>query len=172
MPRTFQVSDSVVVDAPPERIYVQISDPTQMGRWSPENGGATTGGDWSDGARVGSVFDGRNQRFGVRWTTRCVVTAADAGERFAFRVEAIGRRRPKLRAPIATWEYRFEPVDEGRRTRVTETWTDDRRRWPDALANLFDRVATRGSVFADFQRGNIRHTLTALKTDMESPAAR
>lgn len=171
MPRTFQVSDSVVVDAPAETIYAQVSDPTQMGRWSPENRGATLAGDWADGARVGTVFDGHNERFGVGWTTRCVVMAADPGERFAFRVAAIGRHRPKLRAPVATWEYRFEPVDDGRRTRVTETWTDDRRRWPDVLANLFDRVVTKGSVFADFQRGNIRRTLAALKSAMESPTA-
>ena len=171
MPRTFEVSDSVVIDAPARRIYEQVSDPRRMGRWSPENQGATLAGDWAGGARVGAVFDGRNKRAGVRWTTRCVVTAADPGERFAFRVEAIGRRRPTLRAPIATWEYRFEPVDGGG-TRVTESWTDDRRRWPDVLANAFDRVATRGSVFADFQRGNIRRTLTALKAAMDTPAAR
>ncbi|MFD3647908.1 SRPBCC family protein [Streptomyces cyaneofuscatus] len=164
MPRTMSVADSIVIDAPSAHVYEQISDPTAMGRWSPENRGATVKGE-RRGAYVGMVFEGRNKRGAVSWTTRCTVTAADPGERFAFRVHAIGVRRPRLPGPIATWEYRFEAVDGG--TRVTETWTDDRRSWPDFLANGFDRVATRGKTFGQFQRGNIRTTLERLKAAVE-----
>ncbi|MEW5542549.1 SRPBCC family protein [Streptomyces cyaneofuscatus] len=164
MPRTMSVADSIVIDAPPAHVYEQLSDPTSMGRWSPENRGATVRGE-RRGAYVGMVFEGRNKRGAVSWTTRCTVTAADPGERFAFRVHAIGVRRPRLPGPIATWEYRFEAVDGG--TRVTETWTDDRRSWPDFLANGFDRVATRGKTFGQFQRGNIRKTLERLKAAVE-----
>ncbi|MER6188357.1 SRPBCC family protein [Streptomyces cyaneofuscatus] len=164
MPRTMSVADSIVIDAPPAHVYEQLSDPTAMGRWSPENRGATVEGE-RRGAYVGMVFEGRNKRGAVSWTTRCTVTAADPGERFAFRVHAIGVRRPRLPGPIATWEYRFEAVDGG--TRVTETWTDDRRSWPDFLANGFDRVATRGKTFGQFQRGNIRTTLERLKAAVE-----
>ncbi|MEU0920310.1 SRPBCC family protein [Streptomyces cyaneofuscatus] len=164
MPRTMSVADSIVIDAPPAHVYEQLSDPTSMGRWSPENRGATVRGE-RRGAYVGMVFEGRNKRGAVSWTTRCTVTAADPGERFAFRVHAIGVRRPRLPGPIATWEYRFEAVDGG--TRVTETWTDDRRSWPDFLANGFDRVATRGKAFGQFQRGNIRKTLERLKAAVE-----
>ncbi len=71
-----------------------------------------------------------------------------------------------LPGPIATWEYRFEPEAGG--TRVTETWTDDRRRWPDAVANAFDRAATGGKTFAQFQVGNIRTTLKRLKEALET----
>lgn len=160
MPRTMSVSDSTVVSAAPSAVYAQVSDPTAMGRWSPENRGARVLGEHRD-TYVGMVFEGRNRRGRMGWTTRCTVTAADPGERFAFRVHAIGARRPRLPGAIATWEYRFEAVDGG--TRVTETWTDDRRAWPDFLANAFDRAATRGHTFADFQRGNIRTTLQRLK---------
>ena len=73
---------------------------------------------------------------------------------------------PRLPAPIATWEYRFEQV--GAVTRVTETWTDDRRSWPDVVANSFDAVATGGKTFAEFQRGNIRRTLDRLKRETEA----
>ncbi|MGW7521069.1 SRPBCC family protein [Streptomyces sp. NPDC054796] len=185
MARTFSVSGSVVIAAEASAIYDQVSDPRRMGEWSPENLGATlrdaggsadtsgvSGGDGGAVVRTGTVFDGRNKRGAFRWTTRCTVTAAEPGTRFAFRVHAIGLRRPRLPGPIATWEYRFEPAEGG--TRVTETWTDDRRRWPDALANAFDRVATRGHTFADFQRGNIRRTLDNLKAAMErtGPGAR
>ncbi|NEE48629.1 SRPBCC family protein, partial [Streptomyces sp. SID8455] len=63
-----------------------------------------------------------------------------------------------------------EAVDGG--TRVTETWTDDRRSWPDFVANAFDRVATGGKTFAQFQRGNIRTTLKRLKAAVEEDNAR
>lgn len=166
MTRTMSVSDSTVVSVAPSAVYAQLSDPTAMGRWSPENRGAKVLGERRE-AHVGMVFEGRNKRGRMSWTTRCTVTAADPGERFAFRVHAIGGRRPVLPGAIATWEYRFEEVDGG--TLVTETWTDDRRGWPDLLANAFDRAATRGHTFADFQRGNIRTTLQRLKAALEAP---
>lgn len=165
MPRTMSVSDSILIDAAPSTVYAQLSDPTAMGRWSPENRGATVLGE-RRAAYVGMVFEGRNKRGSFRWTTKCTVVAADPGERFAFRVHAIGARRPRLPGAIATWEYRFQAVDGS--TRVTETWTDNRRAWPDLLANAFDRIATRGHTFAQFQRGNIRTTLERLKQAVES----
>ncbi|MFD4367739.1 SRPBCC family protein [Rhodococcus sp. NPDC058521] len=168
MPRTLTVSDSIVVNTDPATMYAHISDPTRMGNWSPENTGATVldgGGD----THVGMTFEGHNKRGGFGWTTRCVVTAADPGERFAFEVRAIGVKKPRLTAPIATWEYRFEQVEGG--TEVTETWTDDRRSWPDLAANIFDKIVTRGKVFADFQRKNIEITLRNLKREMEKPSA-
>ncbi|WP_326654354.1 MULTISPECIES: SRPBCC family protein [unclassified Streptomyces] len=167
MARTFTVSDSIVIDADASTIYRQVSNPSLMGRWSPENCGATVRDD-GEQAYVGMVFDGSNKRGALRWTTRCTVTAADPAERFAFRVHAIGKRRPVVPGRIASWEYRFEVVDGG--TLVTETWTDDRRSWPDFLAHAFDKAATRGQRFADFQRGNIRTTLRNLKTAMEQTA--
>ncbi|MFH8612877.1 SRPBCC family protein [Streptomyces sp. NPDC018029] len=170
MARTFTVSRSIVVQAPPTAVYEQLSRPARMGRWSPENLGATVPGP-DEPARVGLVFDGHNRRGAVRWTTRCTVTAADPGNRFAFRVHAIGLKRPRLRAPIATWEYRFEEADAevagAAATRVTETWTDDRRSWPDPVANVFDRIATGGHTFAAFQVRNIDRTLHNLKKELE-----
>ncbi len=165
MPRTFTVSDSIVVEVGPADVYRHVSDPARMGDWSPENLGATVHGGPGE-TRVGMVFDGRNKRGAFRWTTRCTVTAVEKDRLFRFRVHAIGVRRPRIPGPIATWEYRFEPVPEG--TRVTETWTDDRRSWPDFAAHAFDRVATRGHTFAEFQRRNIRTTLRNLKQVLES----
>ncbi|MBT2487201.1 SRPBCC family protein [Streptomyces sp. ISL-96] len=168
MARTFSVSDSVSIAASPSLVYQHVCDPALMGRWSPENLGATLC-DPQGPAVVGTVFDGHNKRGSLRWTTRCTVTAAEPDKLFRFRVHAIGLKQPRLRGPIATWEYRFEPTAEG--TRVTETWTDDRRSWPDFVANLFDKAATRGSSFADFQRTNIRITLRNLKAALEAPSA-
>ena len=55
----------------------------------------------------------------------------------------------------------FEPVAGG--TKVTETWTDDRTKWPDALALVFDKIVTSGKKFPQFQRRNIRKTLENLQ---------
>jgi hypothetical protein len=167
MGRTTTVSDSIVVDADPAVLYERISDPTVMGTWSPENRGATVDEAREGGAYVGMNFVGRNKRGGTKWVTRCVVTAADPGERFAFRVVAIGVKTPKLKGKNASWEYRFEKVDGG--TKVTETWHDDRP-WPDFVATAFDKVVTRGSKFADFQRRNIATTLKNIKSEVEGSA--
>jgi hypothetical protein len=177
MSRTFTVARSIVVAAAPSAVYEQVSRPARMGRWSPENLGATVPGGEDEPARVGLVFEGHNKRGAFRWTTRCTVTEAEPGRGFAFRVHAIGLRNPRLKAPIATWRYRFEEVTDGRggngpATKVTETWTDDRRSWPDLVANAFDRIATGGRTFAVFQARNIDRTLHNLKRDFEDAQGR
>jgi uncharacterized protein YndB with AHSA1/START domain len=171
MTRTMTVSDSVDIDAAADELYSLISDPTRMGQWSPENRGATLLNPAEDGtAFVGMTFEGRNARGRTRWTTRCTVTAAEPGRRFAFWVHTIGVRKPRVRAANASWEYRFEPTAEGGTT-ITETWTDDRTAWPDAVAAVFDRVVTSGKTFPEFQRVNIRTTLDALKRVVEDDPA-
>jgi uncharacterized protein YndB with AHSA1/START domain len=157
------VSDEVVVEASPGSLYELLSDPGEMRRWSPENTGATPA---SPGPlTVGASFRGTNRRGPLRWTTECVVTAADPGERFAFRVTRWGVGDRLVRVANASWEYRLAALPEG--TRVTEIWTDDRP-WPDAVAAVVDRVVTGGRTFAEFQRQNIRTTLDRLKADVEN----
>ncbi|MFJ9718391.1 SRPBCC family protein [Streptomyces sp. NPDC101213] len=165
MARILTVSRDIVVDVPPAAVYDAVSRPADMGRWSPENLGTSRRTPVGP-AVVGTSFEGLNKRGGFRWVTRCTVTAAEPGRRFAFRVHAIGIRRPRLRGPIATWEYRLEPAGDG--TRVTESWTDDRRAWPDAVAHAFDRTVTGGRTFAEFQVRNIEITLRNLKRELEA----
>lgn len=165
MRRDMQVSDSIVIEATAQTIYDQVADPTQMSRWSPENTGATTS---STGRtlEVGEIFDGSNKRGRFRWNTECVVRAAERERRFSFDVRKIGAGKPLLPGRIALWEYTFEAVDGG--TLVTETWTDLRTGWPDWAASIFDKTATGGRLFCDFQRRNIRRTLAAMKADFEN----
>lgn len=165
MSRTFTVARSIEIGASAERLYAMVSDVSRMGEWSPENRGSTP---LSDGPLVpGTSFEGRNRRGRATWMTRCTVTAAEPGSRFAFRVHRIGVSRPRIEGPNASWEYRFEPL-RGGGTRVTETWTDDRRSWPDPLARIFDAVVTGGGTFADFQQKNIDRTLANLKQVAEA----
>lgn len=158
------VSGSVDIAAGRQTIWEQVADPAQMSRWSPENTGAPVGAGKPLG--VGDVFQGTNKRGSARWTTSCTVTVADPGRAFAFDVVAIGVRTPRLRSRIATWTYTF--ADVGGQTKVTETWTDLRTGWPDWVAAAFDKVATGGSLFSEFQRRNIARTLKNLKADFES----
>ena len=165
MPRTMTVQDSIVVDADPMTIYRLVADPSQMPRWSPENVAGDVPEPGSP-ATVGTVFVGSNKRGRARWQTRCRVTASDPGERFTFDVFQFGVGTPFVTVRIATWDYAFEAVDGG--TKVTETWTDGRRGWPDSVANFFDKFATGGRTFAEFQRRNIVKTLANMKADLES----
>ena len=162
MQRQRTVSDSVTIAVAPMAAWAAVADVTQMGRWSPENTGATRPS--SGPVAVGDSFVGSNRRGRATWVTECTVTAADPGERVAFRVHRIGARRPRVPARIATWDYRFEAVEGG--TKVTETWIDDRR-WPDRVASVVDKVLTGGQLFADHQRRNIRRTLDRLKAELE-----
>ncbi|MCW2783771.1 MAG: hypothetical protein JWP74_288 [Marmoricola sp.] len=159
------VSDSVDVALAPEAVWAQVADPAQMPRWSPENTGAPVGTPGTP-LGAGAVFHGTNKRGAARWTTSCTVTTSEPGRSFGFDVLAIGVKKPRLRGAIANWTYTFEPAGSG--TKVTETWTDLRRSWPDWAAAAFDKVATRGSLFSEFQRRNIAKTLGNLKADLEA----
>ncbi len=164
--RPMTVSDRVVIDADPMTVYARVSDPRQTRDWSPENTGARY--DSGEELAVGATFVGSNKRGRAKWVTRCRVTHAEPGRRFAFRVEQIGLRTPRLSAPISIWDYRLVKVHGG--TEVTETWTDLRRRWPDAVARAFDYVATGGKTFAQFNARNIAGTLRNLKSTIEAAA--
>lgn len=164
MSREMKVSDSVEVPGvTPAEVYALVSDPTHMARWSPENTGAQVE-QGSGSLTVRDVFVGTNKRGGTRWQTRCKVVAADPGERFAFDVVGWGLKSPLLKVSIARWEYTFEATGGG--TKVTETWHDARRRWPDAIANAVDSKLTGGRSFAAFQKRNIAKTLEALRADL------
>jgi hypothetical protein len=164
MTREMTVADSIWIDVAPEVAYDAVSDVTQMGRWSPENTGATVERA-AAAAYVGMRFVGSNKRGPARWQTRCTVAAADRGERFAFDVGRWGIAPLLLPISVARWTYDFVPRDGG--TVVTETWHDGRTRWPHLTVRVFDPVATGRASFADFQRANIARTLRNLKRELE-----
>jgi len=100
---------TVQVAAPPERLWALLSDVTNAGRWSPECTGCEWEGDGPHAPVVGAEFKGHNRHGFMRWTTHCVVVAAEEPSHFAFQVKESGMR----------WGYRFEPDGEGG-TRLTE----------------------------------------------------
>jgi len=166
--RPMTVSDSIIIAAAPGDLYDAVSDVRQMGRWSPENMGAVVLGPPTTEAYVGMRFIGDNTRGPMSWRTKCEVTDADPGRRFAFRVYRYGYLIPPvLPIDVASWAYDFESLGEDN-TRVTETWQDDRALWPDVVADTFDRFATGGRTFREFQLKNIRRTLANLKKEFDA----
>lgn len=163
--RQWSVSRSTTVKVAPEQAYSLISDPTRTGEWSPENTGASLRESAQGALREGDEFDGTNKRGPFRWITRCTVTHAVPGRRFRFKVRRWGVGRPLLRVPVATWDFELEPTDGG--TRITETWTDDRRAWPDSLCRIVDPMLTGQRSFADFNARNIESSLKRMKKQLE-----
>jgi len=131
-------------------------DVVRWGRFSPECTGATVLA--QDGPlRPGSRFSGHNRRGPVRrWTTHCVVTAADPGRRFTFDSSAIG-------LAIATWSYHVEPLDGGAGTRLTQTWQDNRGRLMRGIAVIVSGIRDR----ATHNRASMRTTLQRLREHLE-----
>lgn len=145
----------VSIDASPDEVYRVVSDPTAMvglaeevykARWL---GGATE-------AAVGAWFSGSNRNGWHRWITHALVTEAQPGRRFAYRV------RTPFFVPISRWEYDITPVGAGCRVAVTN-WLRVPR-WFVPMAILITGEPDR----AGTNRANIATTLRRLKAHVES----
>lgn len=152
-PPVRELSRSVCVDAPPERVFDLVSDLPGMGRFSPEN----AGGRWLGGATgpaVGAGFRGQNRRGLHRWSTRVTVTRCEPGRAFAFSVSSVG-------LPVADWAYDIVPEGDG--CRLTETWHDRRGGLITAAGRLVSGVADRSGFTAE----SIERTLAEVKRAAE-----
>ena len=96
---------SVHIRAPATTVYRLIADPIRMAEWSPECVRCrwTVG---SDRAQVGARFRGTSRNGRRRWTTSSTITDMRPAELFAWEVTY-------FRQPVARWEYRIEPTDDG-----------------------------------------------------------
>lgn len=144
--------ESIVIDAPPDRVFALVSDLPRMGEWSPECTRVT----WTAGtttAAVGARFIGHNRAGAIRWLTQGEVIEASPGERFTFRIH-FGP------IPIALWTYTLTPT--GGSCEVAESWTDQR---PMTVRPVFRWI------FGDRNKRNqhgIRTTLARLKAAAEA----
>ena len=152
-----QDSQSVVIEAPMERIYELVADLPRMGDWSPECRQV----EWLDGSTgpaEGATFIGHNQggpRGLMKWSRRGRVLTANPGREFAFVTEEGGREGTE-------WRYRLEPVEGG--TRVTESYSVS---WILAWARIVDVPTNRAGEL----RLALRHTLEQLKRAAEATAS-
>jgi hypothetical protein len=147
-------SVSLRIAAPAAHLYDIVSDPSGMGRLSPECvGGAWIGG--ATGPAVGATFKGRNKRGIARWSTKNRVVEADPGKAFAFETQQSGVR----------WTYRFEPDGDG--TLVTESRAEFKDR--PLIAKAFAAVLLGGvDDHEDELRAGMLATLERLKAVAEA----
>jgi len=157
MAEPMNLSESIMVAAPPEAVWDLVADVTRMGEWSPETtaawwlGGATT-------AALGARFKGRNKRGRMRWATTCEVTAANRASRFSFvRVSRIDNG--------TDWTFTMEPRDDG--TLLTESARQ--RRLPNSAARLAGRI-TFGPDREEQVRQGMSTTIGRIKSAAEAGA--
>ena len=149
-----QVSRSVDISAPCDRVWSLVSDLPGMGRLSSEN----VGGRWLGGATgpaVGARFKGRNRNGFRRWSTSVEVVRCDPGSAFAFAVSYLG-------IPVSEWTYDLTPREQG--CTLTEGWSDRRPRWFAAVSGVATGVMARG---AETVGAQLDHTLAAVKRAAE-----
>ena len=150
-------SSSIIVQAPPQRVWEMVSDVTRVGEWSPE----TVGAEWLDGATgpaVGARFKGHNKRK-WKWSSTCTVTEAEPGRSFVFEV---GKGETR-------WSYTMKPVDGG--CEVVESF--EILRPPGPVGRWSYRPST-GVKWADREADlvhGMEETLRRLKVAAEAPSA-
>ena len=155
---SLNVSVTVHMSAPPDKVWDLVSDVTKIGRYSPE----TFEAEWLDvatGPAVGAKFRGHVKRNGkgpVYWTP-CTVTASVPGEEFSFGVRAKGDK-----PPLSVWGYHLVAAGDG--TDVTETFDLA----PTLPLRLYWKLFgwTRGTT----NRNGMRQTLERIKAAVESPS--
>lgn len=98
---TYELSDSIHIDASPAEIYDLISDVTRTGEWSQQCYRC----DWDGPGMhdVGATFTGHNRTPDREWTTTSEVVAAEPGTHFAWEVVPARVR----------WGYKISPEGEG-----------------------------------------------------------
>ncbi|QDN81394.1 SRPBCC family protein [Streptomyces sp. S1A1-7] len=150
------VSESIEIAVPPSVVYTAVTNVADMGRWSPECTGADVKDNGLQEVRPGMKFTGHNRSAKRPWSTQCTVMAAEPGERFAFLARGVGLR-------VAIWTYRFEPLDFGQATKVTETWIDQRGWFMHFISPRVSGIRDR----ATHNRQTMKVTLQRLKKTLE-----
>ncbi|MEB4212109.1 SRPBCC family protein [Mycobacterium sp. 94-17] len=147
------VQASVQIDARPDLVYRLITDLPTLAGLAEE----AVAMQWrkGDAARPGAVFAGHNQNGSRRWSTKCTVTDAEPGHRFAFDVRYTG-------LPVARWQY--DIVAAGGGCEVTESTWDRRPGWFRKVAGKATGVSDRAAANAE----HIRLTLQRLKQRAET----
>lgn len=146
------VRESMPISATPEAVFDLVTDLPQIGRFSLEN----TGGKWIKGAHgpaIGARLKGRNRQGRTSWSTTATVMEYDSPRTFSFAVTYLGIK-------VSRWTFVIEPQGGG--VTLTQSWCDERPSWFAFVTKplVADRL--------DFTRQSIHHTLTSMKTFLES----
>jgi len=151
-----EISASIEIDAPPERVWALVSDPARMPDWSPQCRKMIVRGKGPVG--VGTRTVNINRRGLLFWPTRAKVKEFEPHRRFAFKIAENG----------TVWTFELEPTEAG--TRLTES-----RRAPNGVSDLSNFLT--GKVLGgteDFEAElelGMNQTLARIKRAAESAAA-
>jgi uncharacterized protein YndB with AHSA1/START domain len=149
VPHTPDLTQSVEIDAPADRVFAMLRDLDRMREWSPE----CTGVHWLGSRRgAGARFVGSNRSGRTRWVTQGVVRTVEP-PRFAYDIH-VGP------LPVSTWAYVVAPRESG--CTVSESWTDRR---PVRLRGVMSKLF---GVRAEVNRRGIAATLANLKQAAEA----
>ena len=107
LPRTGRCEATTT--ATPDAVWALVGDPTRVGEWSHECGGA----EWLDGATTaqpGARFRGRNRVGRSKWSRVCEVVTVDAPRELAWRTVPT-----RLYPDSTVWTITIEPTATGSR---------------------------------------------------------
>ena len=150
----YQHSESIDINATPNKVYDLVADITGYGRFSP----VCTGGSWDNDERT--WFTGTNAAGEMKWETKCRVDVATPSSEFSFTNMGLGGENG-----LVEWSYKIESRDGG--CTLSETWNvlpgyfDFMSQFvPDVAAHL-------DSTFAGTCE-SMKATLKAVKAEAES----
>jgi uncharacterized protein YndB with AHSA1/START domain len=101
------VQAAIGIEAPPERVWSLVSDPTAMPRWSEELQSVR----WLEGAEApvpGARFEGHNAHPSLgQWSTVSRIESCEPGRCFAWAVQGSGDE------PSARWRFTLRQAEGG-----------------------------------------------------------
>ena len=153
------VEVTTTINAPAERVWQLVGDPTRMEDFSSEVHKVTWSGG-SSGPAEGARFRGSNKRGWHRWATSCTVMSHVPGKEVAWNVDF---------GPfaIAQWGFRIEPAGDGACTLVQSF---DDRRTKVLRAGPVSVIARGVKDVNEHNRTEMTRTLAAIKEAAESAA--
>lgn len=144
---------SIVIAAPPERVWETIADIRRMSEWSPQVESTRLRSGY-DTVALGSQFSNRNVQGDFAWITRGEIVRYDPPTAFAFRILEND----------AIWSLTLEPESDG--TRLTQ-----RRESPDGLTELshamIETYMGGAETFTAEMRAGMNETLERIRATVE-----
>ena len=148
-------SESIEINASPEKVWSLVTAMDRYGEWSSEN----TGGYWRKNEEgipgtgaVGEEFVGINRIGDDEWKALVEIIVREEHKTFAFVTGGTAMN-------LIHWRYDLEPSDSG--TTLTESW---------ALMNLSPLMIEHGDEEIQFRAANAKESIAATLKGMKAAA--
>ena len=148
-------SESIEINASPEKVWSLVTAMDRYGEWSSEN----TGGYWRKNEEgipgtgaVGDEFVGINRIGDDEWKALVEIIVCEEHKTFAFVTGGTAMN-------LIHWRYDLEPSDSG--TTLTESW---------ALMNLSPLMIEHGDEEIQFRAANAKESIAATLKGMKAAA--